>query len=231
MSKDSVMKKIQRLLAKAYNNTSDDEAQSALLLAQKLMIKHGIDAQEVEKKEEKEEKVSQEIFQTQSIRAEWKMVLAGVIAQNFKCKYFFSVRNKSQAYIVFLGLSADAKIAKEIYAQTLEYMMKGRDRCYLKMRAAGKTGKGSKGDYVKGFLTGLKEAFENQVEEEGWGLVVTASPSVQKQWESMNFDPKLKIQTQKAKEYNDPEAIMMGYFDGKSRMPSKKRKKLAVSEG
>jgi hypothetical protein len=229
MSNENKIKKIQGLLAKSFNNPSEEEAKTALLLAQKLMVKWGIDADEVNKdKEKKKEKIVREIYNSQSVRAEWKVVLASLIARNFRCKMYFLGVEKP--YIVFLGVAADAKICLEVFSQTLDFMMKGRDRCYLKMRLANKATKGTKGDYVKGFLAGLADAFKNQIDEQGWGLIIAPSPEVQKEYDSLDFvkDKQAKIRT--ILTGNNKEAREMGYVDGRSQVPSKKRRQITEKE-
>lgn len=112
----SIVEKIQKMLATANDKAaSESEAQTALLMAQKLMAKHGLEMTDVEAHADSEQK--KEIVKdfTEAQKTEWwQGRLANVIADNFKCFIYVSRYGGSQR-IIFVGLKQDAEIAKTVY--------------------------------------------------------------------------------------------------------------------
>lgn len=115
-TKDDWIRKIQAMLNKTTDNgASEAEAQTAMLMAQKLMAKHGLDMSDVEATDnEKEEKEIVEEFGNDSKITWWHKSLARVIADNFRCYYFLRSGHKVTR-IVFMGVKEDAEIAKSIF--------------------------------------------------------------------------------------------------------------------
>jgi len=115
---NDMLNKIQNLLNTTTDKgASEAEAQSAILLAQKLLAKHGLDMADVEAnsgdKETKKEVV--EGFGTEGIKmAWWHKTLARIIANNFRCYYFMRSYHK-ETRIVFMGVKEDVEIAKGIF--------------------------------------------------------------------------------------------------------------------
>lgn len=115
---NDILKKIQNLLnTTTEKGASEAEAQNAILLAQKLMAKHGLDMADIEAssndKETKKEVI--EGYGTEGFKlAWWHKSLANVIANNFRCYYFMRSFYK-ETRIVFMGLKEDVEIAKSIF--------------------------------------------------------------------------------------------------------------------
>ncbi len=76
-------------MAIANDNKSDEESQSAFLLAQKLMIKHDISSGEIT-----ERCAEQEIVKGQATAYKrlfwWERSLARIIADNFKVEFYYN---------------------------------------------------------------------------------------------------------------------------------------------
>lgn len=88
MSNEKLIEKIKNLIQLANDNPSDEEGQTALLLAQKLMLKNNIALAEVEQFDEPKK------FETSSTIAKeanrilwWERELAYTLAHNFRCFY------------------------------------------------------------------------------------------------------------------------------------------------
>lgn len=117
-NKESIVEKIQKLLnTTTEKGATEAEAQNAMLMAQKLMAKNGLDMADIEANTESAEtkKEVMEGFGTDAIKlAWWHKQLANIIADNFRC-YNFQRTYGGVSKIVFLGLKADVEIAKSIF--------------------------------------------------------------------------------------------------------------------
>lgn len=117
-NKNEMLNKIKNLLnTTTENGASEAEAQSAILLAQKLMAKHGLEMADVEANagDKATKKEVMEGYGTEGVKlAWWHKRLAQIIADNFRCYYFLRVYYK-ETKIVFMGLKEDVEIAKSIF--------------------------------------------------------------------------------------------------------------------
>ncbi|QKE56545.1 hypothetical protein [Bacillus phage YungSlug] len=100
------------------NGCSESEAQSAMLMAQKLMAKNGLEMSDVELKNTvdgtSKEVKEDGIFQENTVLDWWEKSLAVIIADNFKC-YTYVQRGHKKSNIIFMGLKDDVEVAKLIY--------------------------------------------------------------------------------------------------------------------
>lgn len=165
---EKIIEKIQNLLSLAEDGGNDEESQTALLLAQKLMLKYKISQQEIATGDE-----ANIVTRSLSIYKKlfwWEKLLASVIADNFRVMLYVqtnklpyqSTRLRKQ---VFMGLEEDVILALQMYhfaetalkhhaKQHLE-KMKGNDiNTQAEIRKA----------YYRGFIDGLKGRFEAQRE-------------------------------------------------------------------
>lgn len=160
--KEKILDKIQKLLRLSEGTSSAEEAQAALLMAQKMMVNHGIDASEVRLSEKEAEVVHADVIQTQYKGQEVNR-LAQVIADNFRCipywrgqttGYSRNGRRRRTYILTFLGRKEDAEIASSTFKAALraasnlaeEHVRKG----------------GKKKSYMLGWVQGLSEKFEAQ---------------------------------------------------------------------
>lgn len=205
--KEKILKKVRGLLAIARDEANDEECQSALLLAQKLMLQYQID------KAELAEALPEEVVLDNTVTIYkklfwWEKELASVIAINFRVKWFYSskkIKKKDKVRktcIVFYGLEEDLELAKEIYllaSDAMTYFCKSyidNNKNYFKENSTSKI----KNSYLRGFLNGLSQKFKKQKEdlkEQNYELVVlTEVPQVvveaweerTKTWEVASFD-------------------------------------------
>lgn len=164
-NQEKIIDKIRKVLELSKNNPSEEEAQSAALKAQKLMAEYHISIKEIETEVEGEE-LTENIVNVGNGN-KWKYLLAKVISNNFRCRYF--TYNKSK--IVFYGFKTDIEIA----SMTFEYLFKtGNKKAnnqYQNLRNQAEregrwfNGKGIKNCFLIGFVEGIKSVLEKQSTE------------------------------------------------------------------
>lgn len=214
MTNEKIVHKVHLLLNKAANNPSKEEAQSCLLMAQKLMIENGISQSEVDAQEEKVIRVKNVVkIKTDYERlAWWKKGIARVIAENFRCHYYINTL-RGNSCIVSLGLDQDVDLAKmtfEFACDSIKYGLKlfSKERRVQNMS----TSTGMKNDYMSGWIQGLKDKFKEQVEKCNWGLVLVKDALVTKEYENMNLK---KGRASSITISGSSSARSSGYRDGK----------------
>lgn len=156
---EKILNKIKNLLDLANNNPNENEAIAAALKAQELMAKYNIELDQLDDKKETRE-IVEEIYH-QSDKHEmrkWKIGLADIIAQNFRCKVYFM--NKKD--VVFYGYKEDAKIALNVFTYLYEIGNKFAVRYYNKCKKEGEETRGVMNTYLVGFKGGVAEVLEKQ---------------------------------------------------------------------
>lgn len=156
---EKIIKKIENLLDLANNNPNENEAIAAALKAQELMAKYNIELDQLDSKKETRE-IVQEVYH-QSGKHEmkkWKIGLAAIIAQNFRCKAYFI--NKQD--VVFYGYKEDAKIALQVFTYLYEIGNKFAVRYYNKCKKEGRETRGVMNTYLIGFRDGAAEVLGKQ---------------------------------------------------------------------
>ena len=203
-----VLEKVKKLLALSdkSKNTSEAEAEAALLKAHELMAKYAITMDEVA-----EEKVT---YAHEVCESKWNMgfrkPLAVIIAQNFRCETYLLGNGGS---VVFFGHATDARIAKEVFEYTYQFAMRQGTRIYNKHYQMNKPTRGVFNSYVRGFLAGLKA----KLEEQSAALMVVTPPDVKEAFKNMTKDFKHSSAGIR-KGYLDYDAYAQGVHDGKTVM-------------
>lgn len=211
MSKEDILRKIKDLLAlsdKSRNN-SDEEAQAALLMAQKLMAKYDISAEEVDGEEQ--EQYSHEICEHKWDYA-YRIPLAHILSENFRCMVYSHGKK-----VVFMGHPSDAKICKATFEFAYQYIMRQGSALYNKKYSMGYPTKGVFNSYAHGFLTGLKAAFDVQCK----ALAIVTPPDVIDKFNDISKDWGTKKTKNIGDDVTDMGAWKEGQRDGKSFMERK----------
>lgn len=174
MEQKEIIIKIQKLLALS-KSSNQNEAQNAMLKAQKLLIKYKMLLQEVESFSKENVKI--EDFRTeQKFRGKsWKSNLAKVIADNFRCFMYFNTENYKVHRVCFYGKEEDVIIANIVFEYTVKWINIEGNKLVKRMKQdkRRKNFDGIKNDYALGFIFGLEERFRSQIKEnEEWGLVL-----------------------------------------------------------
>lgn len=189
MTQEKVIDKIRKLLALA-TSSNENEAQSAMLMAQKLMAQHNIEMSQVEDAPIDHEVIEEEADKKRH-RTKWKRSLADVCANNFNCDIFF--RGHGSYATIFVGKKESIEICKTVYNAAVMFIDKefskywneeGKWLPWLNGTLRERNLSDSiimKDSYARGFIRRLREKFEEQkvkAEKEGWGLVLVKDADV-----------------------------------------------------
>lgn len=195
MDKEKTLRKIKSCLALS-ESSNIEEANSALLKAQELMIKYRISEDEIKnfEKEKISKRVSVITVITETNRIFWYVKdLGSIIAENFKVVAFSSGNRDTGKSFKFMGLEEDVEIAQEVFSFALEKMKELADKetKSIEIQNDNEDKKiyksSSKNDFYRGFIDGLNKAFRDQVDENGWGLVLVKDELVIKAMERLNL--------------------------------------------
>ena len=212
MVKEDILRKIKDLLAlgDSARNNSEEEAKAAMLMAQKLMAKYDISAEEVE--DEEEEQYSHEVCEHKWDYA-YRVPLANVLAKNFRCMVYF--RGKS---VVFMGHPSDAKICRATFEFAYKFIQKKGNAVYNKRYSMGYPTKGVFNSYAHGFIVGLQEAFDVQCQ----ALAIVTPPDVIDEFKNLTKDWGTKKSKDISGDVRDYETWSEGKRDGKKFMDKEK---------
>ena len=158
---EKILNKIKNLLDLANNNPNENEAIAAALKAQELMAKYNIEIEQLEDQKPESREIVKEVY-WQTGRHEmrkWKIGLATIIANNFRCKTYFLGTSKD---VVFYGYKEDAKIALQVFTFLYEVGNKFAVRYYNKCKKEGLPTQGVMNTYLVGFRDGVAEVLEKQ---------------------------------------------------------------------
>ena len=215
-----ILARIQKLLALSTSNFKE-EAESALLKAQKLMLQHGVSSAEISFDSAAHEPVvEREVYHSQTPL--WHGRLAAVLASNFRCRTIWLTRYRNDKKIrvmTFIGHEQDADVAAAAYAFAIA-LVKYNQRC-IKKRFPRVTS-AYLNTYVQGFIKGVRDKFSEQVKKEAWGLILVTPAPVEKHYEDYNSVP-LKPRGRAAELSKNDNAFSKGYQDGKTFDPDRKR--------
>lgn len=177
---EKILNKIKNLLDLANNNSNENEALAAALKAQELMAKYNVELDQLDEKKETREIVT-EIYR-QSGKHEmrkWKIGLASIIANNFRCKTFFIGRRND---VAFYGFKEDAKIALQVFTFLYETGNKLAVRYYNKCKKEGSSTQGVMNTYLVGFRDGVAEVLGKQCT----ALMIVTPKEVVESYEEMS---------------------------------------------
>ena len=218
-----IVERIAKVLAKAKNNPSEEECQSALALAQKLMAEYNIELSDVEgmARMRRKRQVTQDGALKQKRYEWWMKSLAPIIADNFRCKCFLDIDVDSWRTATFVGFKEDVSIANLAFTQTVDVIWFLQRKFFLKIRKEYKkeTGvklnawelKGRVNTYIAGFLKGLKEKLEEQRASNVYALVLVVPQEVEEEFKLKKLHKGDKTSAEMAK---DADAFDAGFKDG-----------------
>ena len=212
MKNTEIMEKIKKMLALSKNNPSSEEAATALLMAQKLMVKYNLTMEEVEDQPEEAKEAKADYSVCTGANTAWKVRLAKILGNNFRTEVL-----KCGTGFCFIGMEQEVQLTISLFNLATDIIDKGMKKVRRDARKKGYTTNGLAGDYVSGFLKGLQDKFAEQVEKEGWGLVLVKPEAVVKKTEALT-DPKAKPATvsDKLGRRGNWDAFQAGYQAGKN---------------
>ncbi len=224
--RQKLISQIKKMYALAGNNPSKEEAEQAMIMAQNLMAKHDLSQKDIAFESEPEVcDVSVEGDDRKNIPY-WQKPLVSVLAKNLKCSYYFQWE-ETKWVIKIVGLEGDVEICLDTVNFAFSHYQRSWDDFMKYVLAADvystrtKTN-ARKNDFTKGFVMGVEEAFEKNVEEKG--LIIVQPEAVTARIKS------LKLRAEKRSERSsagDAEAVMSGYVAG---LNSKKPNAEAIAE-
>lgn len=196
-----IQKTIQHLFAKAASTHSEHEAEAAILKAHELMAKYGIT--DVTSKEDI--KYATESCKHSGNRS-FRRYLAGMIAPNFRVKYF--LRNME---VTFFGRESDVRIAKEVFEYAYRFANRKSQRICREMRANQVDTSGIINSYTFGFCKGLKE----QLDAQSTALLVITPQDVDQKYTELSQNFKKSKRQMKISQFSNT-FYEQGRQDGRS---------------
>ena len=205
MTNEKILAKIKNLLDLS-TSSNEYEAKAAALKAQELMAKYDIDSQSVVDTTSYMDEISHIFVEDDGKHSmkKWKVLLAPIIANNFRCKLYFH-RNS----VVFYGYKRDAEIASEVFKFLFAIGNKLAVRYYNSYKKSGKSTRGVMNAYLNGFADGIREDLEKQCT----ALMIITPKEVTDKFEDMTKCWKSK--SSKISYKNDSDAYNTGKKDGK----------------
>lgn len=172
---NQILDKISKALKLGTNNSNKNEAQNAILMAQKLMAKYHLSQEDVDnfldENESQEDKVIEEKALNELNNEKWKRSLMITIAKNFRCDVYY-LNHK----LMLVGENEDINIVKRVYLYAKKaildtfkvFFKENYETQYLSSTDRDKY----KRQYAFGFIRGLSEKFEEQKANSEMALVV-----------------------------------------------------------
>lgn len=155
---DSIMTKIQKLLALSESD-NEHEAISASLMAQKLLAKYNIDLEKVSVKDD--EIPIEETKADVGIGNKWKYRLANIVGRNYRCKVYYT----GSETIVFRGYRQDIVIARRVYMYLFS-VCKRLGKAYVRKEKEERWSvEGVYNSFCAGFISGVDAELSKQCTE------------------------------------------------------------------
>lgn len=156
-----IIEKIQNLLELAYDAPNDEEGQTALLMAQKLMVKHNLSMSDIEV-QQANQAIGETIGTEEYRLPRWQVKLAAILGENFRCQTLRRRdRTKGVTQIIFFGYQSDAELCTKVYEGAILYLKYRLKRLFPTIPKA--YWKDYKKSYLLGFLEGLNYRFKTQL--------------------------------------------------------------------
>lgn len=225
MDSEKITKKIQKLLALSSNNPSEEEAKSALLKAQELMLQYNIEISGLGKEDADKVVIKAYTFNNKRILG-YHISLAGAVAKNFRCKMFYS-----RSRLSFIGFEEDAETCVILIEYLVNFVDSGfksflkkdkKENPFKYYGEGASFSKNLKRDWAYGFNIGLLRAFEERAAEDArYNLMVITPNAVVEKYEDeskhmakgqYNAGPGLT---------RDRDAVMDGLEKGKNSLKSR----------
>lgn len=114
-NREVILEKIKNLLnTSTEKGASEAEAQSAILLAHKLLAKHNLSLSEIEAGSKSAVEVKED-YVAEGVLNWWEKNLGNVISENFNCYVFIRRNGTKSSKLMLLGDIADIEVAKSVF--------------------------------------------------------------------------------------------------------------------
>lgn len=203
---NKMLEKVQKLLALAGNNPSEEEAKVAAMKAQELIAKYNIDLSTLSGEREIEYKL---LSAQHPNNNGYRGKLAAIVAPNFRCKAIYI-----GVQIHFFGRDGDVDTCVSVFNYLYKVMRTNGLRQERIARKEGRSARGVANSYWLGFMKGLKDELGAQSK----ALIIVVPEDVKESF-SKRF-PHTGIDRRKGSRYTeyDSGAYASGYTDGRSSM-------------
>lgn len=152
-TRDDAIARVIKVLRLARAAGTEAEAQTALVLAQRLMYAHDIAAGELEEPESVQP-IDDAVLDAHGHHVPWKEYLAAIIAESFRCAYIISEsRSTGVVRLVLVGRRADVAVATEAYLAGAAVAASLAEACAATRPEADR--EGARASFLTGFLKGL----------------------------------------------------------------------------
>lgn len=200
---EKILQKIRNLLSLAEDGGNDEESQTALLMAQKLMLKYKISQNELS--ETGENKIVTKSLSVYKRIYWWEKILVRIIAKNFRVMFYvqssqFAHKKKVQRKLVYMGYPEDVELAIELFHLAAQSMKHYAAEHIKELDIDRQQALEIRRSYYTGFMDGLKSKFKAQreallKEDEKYALVIHTPQEVIDEFNkeitgSLKFRPK-----------------------------------------
>jgi Protein of unknown function (DUF2786) len=245
--KKRLLRRVEKLLRQADGTSYKEEAETALLMAQRILCEHGMTMEEVDALSHEEQKtlVANEQMVTMGHRhSEWLLNLARVLCRQFRCKHYINHTGGGQQkkhHIRIVGLAEDVAVCRDVYAyarQTAERLAKAYAKqpgvvmdhiiskdywyryCEPTPAQKAAANKEVQALWKEGFIKGLQDKFREQVERsESMAVMLTIHPVVQDAYKDLGLG-KSRFRPQAIRAENGA-ARQAGYEAGRAFQPQR----------
>ena len=190
--RESIVERIKKLFAMANDKgASENEALQAALMAQRLMSENNVEEWELHAADEP----NIVEVRTSDAPRKWRLVLAQVIAVNFRCKNYQQSRwrkveecrtttefNERAKEIVFVGYETDAQAA----ALTFDYMYKVGNRLANRYADKVREERGWSDGAYNHFVLGFVEGARTELEKQSQALMLVVPAKVEEKYDQMS---------------------------------------------
>lgn len=183
---EKILDKIRNLLTLAEDGGNDDESQTALLIAQKLMLKYKISQNDLNEGGRQEI-----IIKSLSVYKRiywWEKILVKIIAENFRVMFYIQSnrlphQTSVQRKLVLMGYPEDVELAYEVFHLAAEAMRHFASLTIQTNKSDKLSTATLRKSYYQGFLDGLDSKFQAQrealaKENEKYALIVQTPQEV-----------------------------------------------------
>ena len=211
MIDNTIVEKIQKLLSLG-SSPNENEAKTAMLKAQELLLKHKLSMQEIQGYQPKGKvKIFTSDFKYRS--SKWKPALMVIICENFGC-IGLSIRKLNTYRLAIVGKGEDLEICLVVIRYAISYVESRIKELVKEYYKDNRSTKGLANNYGAGFAVGLAMQYREQVRSDtSYALVIQKDPEVRE------FLDDLKIKTRESTlepDRNHRDAIIQGIKDGRN---------------
>ena len=174
---NKIIEKIQNLLELSYDAPNDEEGQTTLLMAQRLMVKHNLSMSDLATAKP-QNNIGETLGTWEYSLPWWQEKLAAILGANFRCRTIRERKRKEGiTRIKFFGYHSDAELCSKVYEAAILYLKYRLKRLLPTVPKAHWTD--YKKSYLLGFLESLDQRFKDQSQSsEAFSLMVQVPAEV-----------------------------------------------------